>query len=739
MRGDHQAWVERARSVPIEAEVARRGIKLKGNGVERVGPCPVCAGVDRFAINVKKQIWNCRHCDKGGDVIDLVVHVDGVEFVDACTTLAGPPPKANGKGNTKGVVERSKKVVVATFEYHDQDGNIVFAKDRVDFQKSDGTFVLKGDKRDKIFQQRRPDPDHPGRWLPNVQGVPVVPYRLPELLEAVAAGHPILVVEGEAKVDLLLSWNVAATCCAGGAKKWKPEHSAFLKDADVVIVPDNDIPGWEHANVVGDALSGIAKRVRVLVLPALADKGDIKDWAQAGGTREQLDELLGAAKDWKAPAAVIGDELKVEAKKREDELIDGLLKAPQGLEFYRKRDEAAKELEVPKAAIDAELQARRDAVPLHGHWLVVPWDEPVDGDSLLRDIIRCIRRYVACSHDFSLTAALWTMFAWVHDEVAVHSPILLVTSAESESGKTTTLNLISYLAPRAIASVDISKAALYRSIQLWQPSFLIDEFDQVLADASKDESAAELRSVINSGHTRGQGVIRCITDAHRPEMFSTFAPKAIGMVGRKMPVTTLSRCIINELRRRTRADTVEEFKHQDDDELRDLRRRLRRWAMDIVDSLRDTVVPMPGQFRNRLANNWRLLFAIADLCAGVEDWGDKARLAAINIEGAADKTSLGVRLLVQIKGIFDEGRLDGILSLTLVTQLKEDPEAPWAEWNRGKGLTQNSLAKLLRDYGIKSVDVHLPGSIHGKGYKRSQFEAVWAAYLPEDLPSPDDL
>ena len=316
----------------------------------------------------------------------------------------------------------------------------------------------------------------------------------------------------------------------------------------------------------------------------------------------------------------------------------------------------------------------------------------------------------------------------MHDEVAVHSPILLVTSAESESGKSTTLGLLSFLMPRAIASVDISKAALYRSIQLWQPSFLIDEFDQVLANASKDESAQELRSVINSGHTRGQGVIRCITDAHRPELFSTFAPKCIGMVGRKMPVTTLSRCIIGELRRRTRADSVEEFKHQDDSELSDLRRRLRRWAMDAVDILRNAVVPM--------------LFATADLCAGAEDWGDKARLAAINIEGAADKTSIGIRLLIHIKRIFDENHWDGVLSATLVTHLKEDdPEAPWAEWNKGKGLTQNSLAKLLREFGIKSGDVHLPGDIHGKGYKRSQFEPVWAAYLPDDLPLPsgDDL
>jgi hypothetical protein len=74
-------------AVRIEDEIARRGIKLRGRGPERCGPCPVCGGSDRFAINVVKQLWNCRRCVKGGDVIALVRHVDGVDFHAACRTL----------------------------------------------------------------------------------------------------------------------------------------------------------------------------------------------------------------------------------------------------------------------------------------------------------------------------------------------------------------------------------------------------------------------------------------------------------------------------------------------------------------------------------------------------------------------------------------------------------------------------------------------------------------------------
>jgi CHC2 zinc finger/Toprim domain len=80
--------IDLAKATPIETEIGRRGIKLIGRS-ERVGPCPVCGGRDRFSINLKKQVWNCRGCGKGGDVVDLVQHIDGVGFKDAVKTLAG--------------------------------------------------------------------------------------------------------------------------------------------------------------------------------------------------------------------------------------------------------------------------------------------------------------------------------------------------------------------------------------------------------------------------------------------------------------------------------------------------------------------------------------------------------------------------------------------------------------------------------------------------------------------------
>jgi hypothetical protein len=141
---------------------------------------------------------------------------------------------------------------------------VVFATERVEYRNADGTFVLKDGKHKKMFRQKRTDPDRPGKWIKKITDdkgnliIPIVLYRLPQSLEAIANDHPVLICEGEAKCDLLAGWNLAATTNSGGAKHWKPEHATFLKDADVIILPDQDEAGWQHANVVGSSLIGQA-------------------------------------------------------------------------------------------------------------------------------------------------------------------------------------------------------------------------------------------------------------------------------------------------------------------------------------------------------------------------------------------------------------------------------------------------------------------------------------------------
>ena len=96
-----------------------------------------------------------------------------------------------------------------------------------------------------------------------------------------------------------------------------------------------------------------------------------------------------------------------------------------------------------------------------------------------------------------------------------------------------------------------------------------------------------------------------------------------------MPDTTLSRCIIIDLKRKKPSDRVEHFRHLDDAGLANLRRQAQRWTRDHVVTLETAVPELPAGFENRLGDNWRLMLAIADL-AGSE-WANQARQAAISI------------------------------------------------------------------------------------------------------------
>jgi KaiC/GvpD/RAD55 family RecA-like ATPase len=173
------------------------------------------------------------------------------------------------------------------FDYPDAHGAVVYQVERTDYH----------DGRKKTFRQRRPDGN--GGWLWNLGGVQPVPYRLPELIEAAGNRNLIVIVEGERKVDLLRSWNIPATCNSGGVQKWRAEHSAYLSGADVVILPDNDQAGRLHVDAVAVSLSEVGASVRVLDLPGLPLKGDVIDWAGAGGTVEQLHALIeNEARSW---------------------------------------------------------------------------------------------------------------------------------------------------------------------------------------------------------------------------------------------------------------------------------------------------------------------------------------------------------------------------------------------------------------------------------------------------------
>jgi hypothetical protein len=84
-----RAWIAQARAVRLETELERRGVMLNGGGPQRRGPCLWCGNFNCLVVNVSTQQWSCGTCQRSGDVVSLVQHLDRVSFLDACRALTG--------------------------------------------------------------------------------------------------------------------------------------------------------------------------------------------------------------------------------------------------------------------------------------------------------------------------------------------------------------------------------------------------------------------------------------------------------------------------------------------------------------------------------------------------------------------------------------------------------------------------------------------------------------------------
>jgi replicative DNA helicase len=189
--------------------------------------------------------------------------------------------KANGQATanqTKTACGWSR--IVATYDYTDERGQLLFQVVR---------YEPGFDGEPKTFRQRRPNGKD--RWINGLGDVRRVLYRLPQLVDD-SHDRLVFVVEGEKDADALAGLGLLATTNAMGAGKWRPEYNETLRDRYVIILPDNDKPGREHAIAVAKSVAGVAASVKIIELPDLPDKGDVSDWLVGGGTKQELLRLV---------------------------------------------------------------------------------------------------------------------------------------------------------------------------------------------------------------------------------------------------------------------------------------------------------------------------------------------------------------------------------------------------------------------------------------------------------------
>lgn len=391
---------------------------------------------------------------------------------------------------------------------------------------------------------------------------------------------------------------------------------------------------------------------------------------------------------------------------------------PVRRDFFAKK--LARHLNVPVGVIRQEIAAlstQKAKSPIPGLTDPRPWPSQVSGAELAREVCELLRSHIKMEEEKTIAVTLWIFLTYTFQNFNV-LPILAITSPEKRCGKTSLLNVLSGLVRRPLATSNISPAALYRIIQRWEPTLLIDEGDTFLTNND------ELRGLLNSGHARHLAfVVRWNQEEGREEVFSTWAPKAVALIG-GLPPTLADRSIEIRLARKRVDERVLRLPLNPLDAWEELRAKIMRWAEDVKFP---TTVELPNVENDRAADNWLPLLAIAEALGG--HWPAKAREAMLAIEASREETSIRTRLLEDIRIVFEQLGADKISTRDLITHLVEDETSPWSDFNRGRPLTAHGLAKLLRPFGIRPQTIRVGGDTP-KGYLRKDFEEIWARYLP---------
>ncbi|MEQ1560403.1 MAG: DUF3631 domain-containing protein [Methyloglobulus sp.] len=425
-----------------------------------------------------------------------------------------------------------------------------------------------------------------------------------------------------------------------------------------------------------------------------------------------------------------------ETPKQSDEEIIKELAALKPLDYDRVRVEKAKAMNVQLKTLDTLVKSGRESeqeakrLPFDE---IEPCQEPIAPAELLDEIAATIKKFIVLDNEQATAAALWVAFTWFIDVLEI-APLAIINAPEKSCGKTQLLTVLGRMAYRPLHAANASPSALFRAVDLWKPTTLIDEADTFFKDNP------ELHGMVNAGYLRDGFVLRseAVGDSYEPKAFPVFSAKAIAGVAleKHLPDTTMSRGVVFNLRRKLPHEAVNRLRHADKGLFTAIAAKLARFAADCSQQVRDARPVLPDELSDRSQDNWDGLLAVAS-CAG-DGWLQKATAAALKLSGDSEKSQgIGNELLFDIRDIFLTKSTNFLATSVLLETLYADDESAWATYNRGKPITARQVSKQLSAYGISSTRLRPgKGADALRGYEREMFDEAFKRYLVDDCCNP---
>src|SRR5215470_12685835 len=311
-------------------------------------------------------------------------------------------------------------------------------------------------------------------------------------------------------------------------------------------------------------------------------------------------------------------------------------------------------------------------------------------EMMLAQVYGFLSRFSSFPSEYAHIAhALWCVHTHLMDKWE-STPRIAFLSPEPASGKTRALEITELLVPKPVAAINVTPAYLFRKIGEEQGvTLLYDEIDTVFGPKARENE--EIRGLLNAGHRKGAVAGRCVIRGKTIETEEIPAYAAVAMAGLGwLPDTIMSRSVVIRMRRRHNGEHVEPYRRRvhavEGYQIRDA---LVAWAASAIINWPE----LPPAVQDRDADIWEPLLAVADAIGG--EWPKRARQAALALltESKEEDTSLGIRLLSDIRQIFgDETEL---ATKTILDRIHDLPEAPWTDV-KGKPLDDRGLASRLR-------------------------------------------
>lgn len=247
------------------------------------------------SLSIKEDKWRCFGCGCGGDAIDFIREVRGLNYVEACQYLG-----VDLNEDYKAIVEEEEKVrnyinwcldhmdnlkdwkLVKIYRFEDENNKTLYFTAK---------FSTPAKKEIRYFSIV----DGKVEWNRNSDAVP---YNLYRLNKALKENKPVFIVEGEKDADTISHLGYVATSLKG----IKNIPVNIFQAANIYSIADTGEAGEQYQEHIWYELKDKINHFRVIDLPGLellGDNADVTDWFQDGHTKEEFKAAMKDSWDWK--------------------------------------------------------------------------------------------------------------------------------------------------------------------------------------------------------------------------------------------------------------------------------------------------------------------------------------------------------------------------------------------------------------------------------------------------------